>query len=236
MSALWCGSLGNWRNIKDKDARDESVSMALHYDALTTQANLQAKLMVAHCINRAVTSADSYNLPLRELTRHFPSLAELEQWTQDKVTDVVPPEGDAASHLQSVDIIETPTMVQSALAKLLGSEDEAKIVEESEDEKGSDSDGTALSDDEDVGPLVLKVGGTPVFFTNKVNSAPIHLLDEDASDGQWCRASKTCNAKVAFHAANRAPAWRMLAEPRKFCPRRKASYSADLLSFVFSSS
>ncbi len=124
--------------------------------------------MVAHCLNRAVTSADSYNLPLRELTRHFPSLAELEQWTQDKVTDVVPPEGDAASRLQSFDIVETPKMVQSALAKLLGSADEAKIAEESEDEKGLDSDGTAISDDENVGPLVLKVGGTQMFFTNKV--------------------------------------------------------------------
>ncbi len=210
--------------------------MALHYDALKTQGNLQAKLMVAHCLHRAVTSADSYNLPLRELTRHFPSLAELEQWTQDKVTDVVPPEGDAASRLQSVDIIETPKMVQSALAKLLGSADETKIAEESEDEKGSDSDGTALSDDENVGPLVLKVGGTQMFFTNKASSAPIHLLDEDASDGQFCRSSKTCNAKVAFHAATRSPAWRMLAEPRKFYPRCKASYSDDLLSFVFPSS
>ncbi len=127
-------------------------------------------------------------------------------------------------------------MVQSALAKLLGSDDGAEIVEESEGEKASDSDGTALSDDEDVGPLALKVGGTMMFYTTKVNSAPIHLLDKDASDGKWCRACKTCNAKVAFHAAKREPAWRMLAEPRNFGPKCKASYSADLLSFVFSSS
>ena len=36
MSAFLRGSQGNWRNIKDKDVRDESVFMTLHYDALKT--------------------------------------------------------------------------------------------------------------------------------------------------------------------------------------------------------
>ncbi len=137
--------------------------MALRYDALKTRGNLQAKLMVSHCLYQAVTSAESYNLPLRELTCHFPPIAELEQWALERVTDVVPQEGDAASRLQSIKIVETPQMVKSTLAKLLGSSEEAAIAAESDGEKGSDSDGIALSDDENTCPLALKVGGTLMF-------------------------------------------------------------------------
>ena len=141
--------------------------MALRYDALKTQRNLQAKLMVSQCLYQAVTSADSYNLPLRELTCHFPPIAELEQWALERVTDVVPQECDVASRLQSIKMVETPQMVKATLAKLLGSSEEAAIAAESDGEKGSDSDGTALSDDEIAGPLALKVGGTQMFFTTR---------------------------------------------------------------------
>ena len=235
MSALLRGNLGNWRNIKDKDVKDESVSMALRYDALKTQGNLQAKLMVSQCLYQAVTSADSCNLPLRELTCHFPPIAELEQWALERVTDVVPQDGDAASRLQSIQIVETPRMVKATLAKLLGSSEEAAIAAESDGEKGSDSDGTALSDDETAGPLALRVGGTQMFFTNKVNSGPIHLLNEDTSDGQYCYSAKTCNIQVAFHNATRSPAWRMLSVQRKFCTRCRASFSEELRAFLFPS-
>ena len=54
MSARLRGTLGNWRNITDKDVRDESVSMALRYDASKTQANLQSKLMCAFALHTAV--------------------------------------------------------------------------------------------------------------------------------------------------------------------------------------
>ncbi len=64
-------------------------------------------------------------------------------------------------------------MIKAALAKLLGSPKEAAFAADSGDEKDSDSDGIALSDDEDAGPLALRVGSTMMFFTNKVNSAPI---------------------------------------------------------------
>ncbi len=72
MSARLRGNLGNWRNITDKDVKDESVSMALRYDALKTKANLQSKLMCAYALQQAVTKADSFNLSLRQLTPHFP--------------------------------------------------------------------------------------------------------------------------------------------------------------------
>ncbi len=191
--------------------------------------------MVSHCLYQAVTSAESYNLPLRELTCHFPPIAELEQWALERVTDVVPQEGDAASRLQSIMIVETPQMVKATLTKLLGSSEEAAIAAESDGEKGSDSDGTAKSDDETAGPLALRVGGTQMFFTNKVNSGPIHLLNEDTSDGQYCYSAKTCNIQVAFHNATRSPAWRMLSVQRKFCARCRASFSEELRAFLFPS-
>ncbi len=236
MSARLRGNLGNWRNITDRDVKDESVSMALRYDALKTQANLQSKLMCAYALQQAVTKADSYNLALRELTPHFPPLAEIEQWAKERVTDVVPHEGDAASRLQSIKVKETPLMIKTALAKLLGSPNEAALAADSGDEKDSDSDGTALSDDEEMGPLALRVGSTMMFFTNKMNSAPIHLLNEDASDGKHCYGATSCNVQVAFHNATRAPAWRVLSEQRKFCPRCQASFTEDLRAFLFQSS
>ncbi len=154
MSAHLRGNLGNWRNIKD-EVKDESVSMALRYDASKTQANLQSKLMCAYALQQAVTKANSFNLPLRELTPHFPTLDETEKWAKERVTDVVPQEGDAASRLQSIQVKEAPMMIKTELAKLLGSPKEAALADDSDDEKGSDSDGTALSDDEEArgGPL-----------------------------------------------------------------------------------
>ena len=127
-------------------------------------------------------------------------------------------------------------MIKTALAKLLGSPKEAALAADSGDEKGPDSDGIALSDDEEVGPLALRVGSTMMFFTNKVNSAPIHLLNEDTSDGKYCYGATSCNVQVAFHNATRAPAWRMLSEQRKFCPRCRASFTEDLRAFLFQSS
>ena len=236
MSAHLRGSLGNWRNINDKDVKDESVSMALRYDASKTQANLQSKLMCAHALQQAVTKANSFNLPLRELTPHFPPLDETEKWAKERVTDVVPQEGDAASRLQSIQVKETPMMIKTELAKPLSSPKEAALADDSDDEKGSDSDGTALSDDEEVGPLALRVAGIMMFFTNKMNSAPIHLLNEDTSDGKCCYGATTCNAQVAFHNATRAPAWRMLSEQRKFCPRCRVSFTEALRAFLFQSS
>ncbi len=153
-----------------------------------------------------------------------------------RVTDVVPQEGDAASRLQSIKVKETPLMVKTALAKLLGSPKEAAFAADSGDEKDSDSDGTALSDDEEAGPLALRVGGTMMFYTNKVNSAPIHLLNEDTSDGQYCYGAKSCDVQVVFHNATRSPAWRMLSEQRTFCPRCRTSFSEDLRAFLFQSS
>ena len=108
MSACLRGTLGNWRNLTDKDVRDESVSMALRYDASKTQANLQSKLMCAFALHQAVTKVDSFNLPLRELTPHFPPLAEIEEWAKERVTDVVPQEGDAASRLKTIKVKEPP--------------------------------------------------------------------------------------------------------------------------------
>ena len=85
MSARLRGGLGNWRNATDKDAKDESVSMAIRYDASKTQANLQAKLMRAHALHRAVAKVNSFNIALRELTPHFPPLADVEAWAIDLV-------------------------------------------------------------------------------------------------------------------------------------------------------
>ncbi len=75
-----------------------------------------------------------------------------------------------------------------------------------------------------------------MFFANKMNSAPIHLLNEDTSDGTFCYGAPTCNAQVAFHNATRAPAWRMLSEQRKFCPRCRVSFTEHLRAFLFQSS
>ena len=97
-------------------------------------------------------------------------------------------------------------MVKSALSKLLGSHKEAAKAAESGDDNDSDSDGTARSDDEEAGPLALRVGGTMMFYTNKVNSAPIHLLNEETSDGKYCYSAKSCNVQVVFHNATRSPA------------------------------
>ncbi len=113
--------------------------------------------------------------------------------------------------------------------------EEAAIAAESDGEKGSDSDGTAISDVEAAGPLALQVGSTPMFFTNKVNSGPIHLLNEDTSDGQYCYSAETCNIQVAFHNATRSPAWRMLSVQRRFCNRCRASFSEELRAFLFPS-
>ncbi len=76
-------------------------------------------------------------------------------------------------------------MVKAALTRLLGSQQEAAKAAESGDNADSDSDGTAHSDDEEAGPLALRIGGTMMFYTNKTNYAPIHLLNEDVSDGQY---------------------------------------------------
>ena len=127
-------------------------------------------------------------------------------------------------------------MVKTALAKLLDSPQEAAIAADSGGEKDSDSDGTALADDEEAGPLALRVGGTMVSYTNKVNSAPIHLLNEDTSDGKYCYGAKSCYALVAFHNATRSPAWRMLSEQRPFCPRCRHPFSDDLRTLLFQSS
>ena len=220
LSARLRGGLGNWRNATDKDARDESVSMAIRYDASKTQANLQAKLMYACALQQAVTKkVDSYNFALGELTPHFPALADLEKWAIARVTDVVPQEGDAASRLKSIKVKETPSMVKAALTRLLGSPQEAAKAADSNDEGDSESDGTAHSDDEAAGPLALRVGGTIMFYTNKMKSAPIHLLNEETSDGQYCYGAKSCNAQVAFQNATRDAAWRMLSVQRQFCPK-----------------
>ena len=69
MSARLRGALGNWRNIIGKDVRDESVSMALRYDASKTQANLQSKLMCAFALHSAGNKVNSFNFSLRELNR-----------------------------------------------------------------------------------------------------------------------------------------------------------------------
>ena len=127
-------------------------------------------------------------------------------------------------------------MVKTALSKLLGSQKEAAKATEAGDDSDSDSDGTARSDDEEAGPLALRVGGTMMFYTNKVNSAPIHFLNEDTSDGKYCYGAKFCNAQVVFHNASRLPAWRMLSEQRPFCPRCRLSFSDDLRAFLFQSS
>ncbi len=124
-------------------------------------------------------------------------------------------------------------MVKAALTKLLGSQKEAAKAAESGDDNDSESDGTARSDDEAAAPLALRVGGTMMFYTNKVNSAPIHLLNEETSDGKYCYGANSCNAQVVFRNATLSPAWRMLSEQRRFCPRRRPSFSDDLCAFLF---
>ena len=62
-----------------------------------------------------------------------------------------------------------------------------------------------------------------MFFTNQVRSAPIHLLNEDTSDGRYCYGAKTCNTQVAVQNATRDAAWRMLAVKRQFCPKCRNS-------------
>ena len=213
-----------------------SVSMALRYDASKTQANLQSKLMCAFALYRAVNKVDSFNFSLRELTPHFPPLAEIEEWAKERVTDVVPQEGDAASRLKAIKVKETPLMVKMAPTKLLGSQKEAAKAAESGDDNDSESDGIARSDDEEAGPLALRIGGTRMFYTNKVNSAPIHLLNEETSDGKYCYGAKSYNSQVAFHNATRSPAWRMLSVQRPFCPKCRHSFCDDLRAFLFQSS
>ncbi len=210
--------------------------MALRYDASKTQANLQSKLMCAFALHQAVTKVDSFNLSLRELTPHFPPLAAIEEWAKERVTDVIPQEGDAASRLKAIKVKETPLMVKMALTKLLGSQKEAAKAAESGEEDDSESDGTARSDDEEAGPLALRVGGTLMFYANKVNSAPIHMLNEEMSDGKYCYGAESCNTQVAFHNATRSPAWRMLSVQKQFCPKCRHSWSDDLRAFLLQSS
>ena len=81
--------------------------MALRYDASKTQANLQSKLMCAFAHQRAVNKVDSSTFSLHELTPHFPPLAEIEEWAKERVTDVIPQEGDAAWRLQSIKAKDT---------------------------------------------------------------------------------------------------------------------------------
>ncbi len=97
---------------------------------------------------------------------HFLPLAEIEEWAKERVTDVVPQEGDAASRLKTIKVKETPLMVKTALSKLLGSHKEAAKAAESGEDNDSDSDGTACSDDEEAGPLAIRVGGTMMSYTN----------------------------------------------------------------------
>ena len=127
-------------------------------------------------------------------------------------------------------------MVKAALTRLLGSQQEAAKAVESGDAADSDSDGMAHSDDEEAGPLTLRVGGTVMVYTNKTNSAPIHLLNEEVSDGQYCYGAKTCNSQVAFQNATRDAAWRMCSVQRQFYPKCRNSWSADLRAFLLQSS
>ncbi len=131
---------------------------------------------------------------------------------------------------------ETPSTVKAALSRLLGSQQEAAKGAESDEAGDSESDGTAHSGDEEAGPLALRVGGTMMFFTNKVRSAPIRLLNEETSDGRCCYGATSCNTQVAFQNATRDAAWRMLSVQRQFCPKCRNSWSADLRAFLLQSS
>ena len=75
-----------------------------------------------------------------------------------------------------------------------------------------------------------------MLFTNKVRSTPIHLLNEDTSDGKYCYGAKSCNTQVVFQNATRDAAWRMLSVQRQFCPKCRSSWSADLRAFLLQSS
>ena len=130
----------------------------------------------------------------------------------------------------------TPSAVKVALSRLLGSQQEAAKGAESDEAGDSESDGAAHSDDEEAGPLALRMGGAMMFFTNEVQSAPIHLLNEGTSDGKCCYGAKSCNTQVALQNAMRDEAWRMLSVQRQFCPKCRNSWSADLRAFLLQTS
>ncbi len=223
LSTPLSAAVSNWRDARDSDSRSFQKSMAAHYDASKMQASPEAKLICSHALRQAIKKQNDFHIDLKELPHHDPPLEAATKWAQQRVTDVVPPEGDRAIPLADLKLQVTPAAIEEALIKAIRSKkpEGPVLPEEEPEESESGSDLSGVSEDDRGGAKEQAMANVELMCSTVAPTGSMHF--PGTSGGIWVAAARPCTASIKPTNLEKGPAFRIIGMGRNWCPKCKGS-------------